>query len=132
MTALLSWQRIGNRQSWASQVDTRSSSGTVVETTSRTAQSADMVEDLPRLLVDAYARRAVTHAVLQQVDPGVLVASVAGLEGAYGEGGTPAEALDDLLAAVTGWVAVKRRHGQHIPPLDGLDLNLGSPSSSAA
>jgi predicted RNase H-like HicB family nuclease len=82
------------------------------------------VEDLPLSLVQAYAERAVQHARIREVDPGVWVASVVGLEGAYGDGCSPDEACADLREAVVGWVAVRRRLGLEIPVLEGLDLNV--------
>ena len=89
-----------------------------------------MIEDLPRSLVESYAKLARLHAIASQVDPGVWIATVVGLEGAYGEGDSGAEAKADLEEAIVGWVAVKRRLGQHIPDLDGLDINLSRRSAA--
>jgi predicted RNase H-like HicB family nuclease len=86
--------------------------------------SAERVEDLPVGLVLAYAERAARHVRVKEVDPGVWVATVAGLEGAYGDGDSPEEAQSDLREAIIGWVAVKRRLGLQIPVLEGLDLNV--------
>jgi predicted RNase H-like HicB family nuclease len=86
--------------------------------------SAERVEGLPIGLVSAYADRAVKHVRIQEVDPGVFVATVAGLEGAYGDGDSAEEAKSDLREAIVGWVAVKRRLNLPIPVLEGLDLNV--------
>jgi predicted RNase H-like HicB family nuclease len=105
-----------------------STSRNVWETLARLTESPpvmdEWVEDLPFGLVRAYAERAGLHAWEQEVDPGVWVASVAGLEGAYGDGGSREEAQSDLRDAIVGWVAVRRRLGLHIPVLEGLDLNV--------
>lgn len=84
-----------------------------------------LIEGLPVALVEHYAAIARRHARLREVDPGVWVASVAGLDGAWAEGATEVEALNALPDAIVGWVAVKRRAGAlDIPPLEGIDLNL--------
>jgi len=86
--------------------------------------SVETVEGLPAGLVKAYADLACRHARIREVDPGVWFASVAGLEGAWGDGATEEEALQSLREAIIGWVAVKRRLGIHgIPPIEGIDLN---------
>jgi len=94
--------------------------------------SPEMVEGLPISLVRAYADRAVRHSRVREVDPGVWVATVVGLEGAYGDGASEDEALDDLREAVAGWVAVRRRLGLKIPALDGLDLNVPATRRNSA
>ena len=89
-----------------------------------------MIEDIPRGLVDAYVARAMQHAYTRKVEPGTWFSSVAGLDGAWGDGDTPDEARCELREALTGWIAVKRRLGHEIPALEGLDLNL--PRSATA
>jgi predicted RNase H-like HicB family nuclease len=91
---------------------------------------AELIEGIPLSLVDAYAERAVLHARVREVDTGVWIASVVGLEGAYGDGESEADATADLREAVVGWVAVRRRLGLQIPELEGLDLNV--PTSRSA
>jgi predicted RNase H-like HicB family nuclease len=82
------------------------------------------IEGLPRALVDAYVDIAVGHAQVVEADPGVWVATVAGLDGAYGDGDSMNAAIADLREAIVGWVAVKRRIGAtDIPPMEGIDLN---------
>lgn len=86
--------------------------------------SAEDVEGLPLRLVQLYADVAVRHAIVREVEPGAWLATVAGLDGAWGDGGTPNEARDELREAIVGWVAVKRRVGAaDIPRLEGIDLN---------
>jgi hypothetical protein len=86
--------------------------------------SAETVEGLPIGLVKAYADLACRHARVREVDPEVWFATVAGLEGAWGDGSTEVEALRSLHEAIIGWVAVKLRLGIHnIPPIEGINLN---------
>jgi predicted RNase H-like HicB family nuclease len=91
----------------------------------------ETIEGLPVRLVEAYADLACRHARVRQVDPGVWLATVVGLEGAWGDGATEEEALQSLREAIIGWVAVKRRLGiGDIPPMEGIDLN--PPETEAA
>ncbi len=86
--------------------------------------SAEDVEGLPLGLVKQYATVATRHATVREVDEGVWVATVTGLDGAYGDGVSQNDALASLVEAIVGWVAVKRRVGAtDIPPMEGLDLN---------
>lgn len=94
--------------------------------------TTELVEGLPLGLVRAYAQRAAFHSRLREVDPGVWVATVVGLDGAYGDGGGPRQACDDLAESIIGWVAVRRRLGLAIPPMEGLDLNVPGARPGAA
>ena len=86
--------------------------------------AVNVVEGLPLRLLELYADVASRHAVVEEVDPGVWIAKVAGLRGAYGEGDEPGEALTDLQKTIISWVVVKRRRGAtDIPLMEGLDLN---------
>lgn len=100
---------------------------TIEETMHDGIVSTDDVEGIPRPLVDLYVDIAVRHALVREVDPGVWVATVAGLEGAWGDGESPDDAVSELREAIVGWVAVKRRVGAtDIPLMEGIDLNQRS------
>ncbi len=89
--------------------------------------SAEDVEGVPLGIVRLYAEIATRHAITRQIEPGVWVATVAGLEGAWGDGDSPEEAGRELEEAIVGWIAVKRRVGaRDIPPMEGIDLNPGA------
>lgn len=138
MTDTLSWHLIRDRGSWADDVDTQHRSGlddikvtdprrhfaTWGDATFAEVQSVGMVEDLPIGLVDVYVDRAMSHAYTREIEAGTWFSTVAGLDGAWGDGDTVQEAESELREGLVGWIAVKRRMGQDIPPLDGLDLNL--------
>jgi predicted RNase H-like HicB family nuclease len=82
------------------------------------------VEGLPLALVRLYADIALRHALTHELEPGLWFSAVVGLEGAWGDGASPAEAEQELHEAIIGWVAVKRRVGaQDIPAFEGIDLN---------
>jgi predicted RNase H-like HicB family nuclease len=131
MTEVLDYEQVGYGHVWFRAVNTAPERQEEVSFTltapagdAHDRVSGEWVEGLPLGLVRAYAERAVLHAHVREVDPAVWVATVAGLEGAYGNGGSSDEACDDLCQAVVGWVAVKRRLGLPIPVLEGLDLNV--------
>jgi hypothetical protein len=88
------------------------------------ARPVALVEDLPKALVESYADAACRRATASEVDPGVWFASVEGLEGAWGEGGSTPDACRDLRNTIVEWVAVRRRLGLEIPVVDSFDLNL--------
>ena len=78
----------------------------------------------PRSVDELYAEIATRHAIVREVDPGVWLARVIGLDGAWTDGDTPEEALAALPEAILDWVRVKRAIGaSDIPPMEGLDLN---------
>jgi predicted RNase H-like HicB family nuclease len=91
----------------------------------------DDVEGVPKSLLKLYADLAVPHATARELDEGGWIATVAGLEGAYGEGSTATEAVADLRKTIISWVVVKRRIGaSDIPLMEGLDLNPRDGSSN--
>jgi predicted RNase H-like HicB family nuclease len=91
--------------------------------TSPIAAPVELVEGIPRMQVEAYAQAASRYATVCEVDPSVWFASVAGLDGAWGEGDSAEEARRDLHEAIVGWVAVRRRLGLEIPVIGNVNLN---------
>ncbi len=88
------------------------------------AVTIEIVEGLPLRIIEFYTDAALRHARVREVDPGVWVASVIGLDGAMADGDNPADALGALREAIIGWVVVKRRVGAvDIPTIDGFDVN---------
>lgn len=135
MTDVLGWRRIAGRATWADDLDTAQSVGEEHLTDLRTLRTdwseafgenrpTELIEGLPLGLVDAYVTRAMLHAYTREIELGTWFSTVAGLDGAWGDGGTRDEARDELRAALIGWIAVRRRLGYEIPAIEGLDLNL--------
>jgi predicted RNase H-like HicB family nuclease len=136
MTEVLTWRVIGNQKSWADDLDTHHSASEEQLTDPQPHPAhwseevfaedrpAELIEDLPRGLVDAYVGRAIRHAYTREIEPGTWFSTVAGLEGAWGDGDAAEEARSELREALVGWIVVKRRLGHEIPAIDGLDLNL--------
>jgi predicted RNase H-like HicB family nuclease len=136
MTDVLNWRPIGERKSLADGLETQRSAFDALvtdqsspadqrrEETFAETRSAELIEDLPKSLVEAYVKRAMGHAYAREIEPGTWFATVAGLDGAWGDGDTADEARSELREALVGWIAVKRRFGYDVPAIEGLDLNL--------
>ena len=74
--------------------------------------------------VGLWAKIAVTHAIVRSVDdPAGLMATVAGVDGAWGFGASEAEALADLESALIGWASLKLEDGDDdIPSMEEAHL----------
>ena len=76
-------------------------------------------------LVERWAEAAVSHATVRTInDPAGLVATVAGIDGAWGFGQSEDEALDDLKSVLVDWASLKLQDGDDIPSeaIDGNGL----------
>jgi len=87
---------------------------------------APAAADVRHKLIVLWADIAVRHAVVRRSeDPDELIATVAGLPGAWGAGATPDEALGDLHSVLIGWVTLKLDDGDRdIPDMEGIRLVL--------
>jgi len=75
-------------------------------------------------LIEQWVDAAVSHAVIRDTEnPSELVATVAGINGAWGYGGSDEEALKDLKSVLIDWVRLKLQDGDDdIPSMEGLHL----------
>ena len=75
-------------------------------------------------LIELWAAAAVTHARIRNIDdPSGLVATVVGIDGAWGFGSSSEEALDDLRSVLIDWAQLKLEDGDDdIPSMEGLHL----------
>ena len=82
--------------------------------------------DVRHDLIVLWADVAVRHAIVRRIeDPDELVATVAGIPGAWGAGATPAEALGELHSVLIGWATLKLDDGDRdIPDMEGIRLVL--------
>ncbi len=86
---------------------------------------SDSQDDSPLdLLVASWAEVAVSHAIARYIDdPEGHIATVAGIEGAWGFGDTEAAALDELRSVLIGWACLKVQNGDDdIPSMEGIHL----------
>lgn len=80
-------------------------------------------EDVMEHLTRRWVEKASRHYRTTKVDPGVWVADVVGIEGAWAEGRTRREALANLPSVLDAWVRMKLEDGdEDIPPMDGTKL----------
>ena len=75
-------------------------------------------------LVGQWADVAVSHAMVHRIDDPVgHVATVAGIEGAWGFGDSEEAAFDELRSVLIGWASLKLEHGDDdIPIMEGVHL----------
>jgi len=75
-------------------------------------------------LVEGWAEAAVSHATVRTInDPAGLVATVAGIDGAWGFGQSEDEALDDLKSVLVDWASLKLQDGDDDIPSEAGDDN---------
>lgn len=81
-------------------------------------------ESLTKNSIARWAEVAVSDAVTRRIDdPPGLIATVDGVEGAWGYGDTHEEALADLESVLRDWAAMKLRDGDpDIPQIKGVHL----------
>ncbi len=74
--------------------------------------------------VERWAKVAVSHAVVRTInDPAGVVATVAGIDGAWGFGQSEDEALEDLRSVLVDWASLKLEDGDDdIPSMEGVHL----------
>ena len=75
-------------------------------------------------LIGLWADAAVSHAIVRPInDPAGFVATVAGIDGAWGYGAFSGEALSDLRSVLIDWASLKLEHEHDdIPSMEGLHL----------
>ncbi len=78
----------------------------------------------PERLVERWAEAAVSHATVRTInDPAGLLATVAGIDGAWGFGQSEDEALEDLRSVLVDWASLKLEDGDDdIPAMEGVHL----------
>lgn len=75
-------------------------------------------------LISQWAEVAVSHAIVREInDPSGLIATVVGIEGAWGFGAMPEEAMDELRSVLIDWARLKLEDGDDdIPSMEGVHL----------
>lgn len=77
-------------------------------------------------LIDQWVHIACSHARTRRIG-NLVVADVAGLEGAWAQGDTADEARANLPSVLTEWVRLKLADGDDdIPPMEGVRLTVDS------
>jgi len=75
-------------------------------------------------LIERWAVAAASQAKVRAInDPEGLIATVAGIDGAWGFGNSSEEALEDLQSVLIDWATLKLQDGdEDIPSMEGLHL----------
>ncbi len=75
-------------------------------------------------LIELWAVAVASHAKVRAIkDPEGLAATVVGIDGAWGFGSSPEEALEDLQSVLIDWATLKLEDGdEDIPSMEGLHL----------
>ena len=71
-----------------------------------------------------YIQRAMRHAHYEIMENGRFFGSIPACRGAWGEGDTLEECRDELAEALESWIIAGLRHGDTLPVIDGVDLNV--------
>jgi len=81
-------------------------------------------------LIERWAVAATSQAKVRAInDPEGLVATVVGIDGAWGFGSSSEEALGDLQSVLIDWATLKLEDGdEDIPSMEGLDRAADHPS----
>ena len=91
-----------------------------------TGENPPPAGDVRHNLIVLWADIAARHAIVRRIeDPDELVATIAGIPGAWGSGATPDEALGELHSVLIGWATLKVNDGDRdIPDMEGIRLGL--------
>ena len=74
-------------------------------------------------MLTEYVRQAMRRAHYELMENGRFFGSIPECRGAWGEGTTLEECREELRSALEAWIIVGLRHGDHLPVIDGIDLN---------
>ena len=78
-------------------------------------------------MLTEYVERAMSRAMYEKLEDGTYCGKIPECLGTIAFGETLYQCQSELRAVLEGWLLVKIRHGDHLPVIDGLDLNKGIP-----
>ena len=78
-------------------------------------------------MLTQYVERAMSKAMYEKLEDGNYCGKIPECQGTIAFGKTLYQCQNELQSVLEGWLLVKIRHGDHLPVLDGLDLNRGIP-----
>ena len=78
-------------------------------------------------MLTEYVERAMSKAVYEKLEDGSYCGKIPECSGTIAFGKTLYRCQNELRSVLEGWLLVKIRHGDHLPVIDGLDLNKGIP-----
>ena len=73
-----------------------------------------------------YIQAALTLAEYDTLEDGSYVATVEGLQGVIAIGDSVEECRRDLIEVIEGWIVLRLKLGDSIPPIQGISINVSS------
>jgi len=73
-----------------------------------------------------YIQAALRRAEYKVIGDGTYMATVEGLRGVIAIGDTVEECRQDLIEVVDGWVALRLKMGDSVPPIDGVTIDVSA------
>ena len=73
-----------------------------------------------------YIQAALTLAEYDTLEDGSYVATVEGLQGVIAIGDSIEECRRDLIEVIEGWIVLRLKLGDSIPPIQGISINVSS------
>ena len=83
------------------------------------------------MLID-YINKALSKAEYDKLDDGTFVGKITQCPGVIAFGKTLFDCQKELESVLEGWLIVKIRHGDILPVIDHLDINVGIPQGIEA
>jgi predicted RNase H-like HicB family nuclease len=80
------------------------------------------------VMLTEYIEAAMRKATYDKLEDGTYCGKIPECPGTIAFGETLYECQIELRSVLEGWLLVKIRHGDHLPVIDGLDLNKGIPT----
>jgi predicted RNase H-like HicB family nuclease len=80
------------------------------------------------VMLTEYIEAAMRKATYDKLEDGTYCGKIPECPGTIAFGETLYECQIELRSVLEGWLLVKIRHGDHLPVIDGLDLNKGIPA----
>jgi predicted RNase H-like HicB family nuclease len=78
-------------------------------------------------MLTEYVERAMSTALYDKLEDDTYCGKIPECPGTIAFGETLYQCQSELRSVLEGWLLVKIRHGDHLPIIDGLDLNKGIP-----
>ena len=73
-----------------------------------------------------YIQASLRHAKYEILEDGTYMSTVEGLQGVIAIGDTIEECRQDLIEVIEGWIALRLRMGDTIPPIDGVTIDVSA------
>ncbi len=79
-------------------------------------------------MISQYIDKAMSRAVYDQLEDKTYCGRISECPGTIAFGRTLYDCQNELKSVLEGWLLVKIRHGDHLPIIDGVNLNKGMPT----